>query len=186
MSDPMHGTVLGNAPVEGTADTGRQKELPRSTNLAAELASTADRAWFDTHPGENELLRELFPGEFDYPGSLPLPVPPPGYRHAVHVSATYRDPSGAALGRYRQLVALRAQPNKNGDCEMDDDDEGLIKINTNLATVADLFAHAAYLLKKGDAKERARMMEAAKVAEERAGVDRTKRLRDVSDQHGLN
>jgi hypothetical protein len=67
-----------------------------------------------------------------------------------------------------------------------DDDEDEVQVSANYATVADLFAHAKWLISKGHAKEGARMMEAAKTAEARAYGDRTKRLRDVSDQHGLN
>jgi hypothetical protein len=63
-----------------------------------------------------------------------------------------------------------------------DDEDDEVKVDQNYATVADLFSHAAWLLKKGHVEEGRQHMKAAKVALARAGGDRTKLLGDVCDQ----
>jgi hypothetical protein len=66
--------------------------------------------------------------------------------------------------------------------DLDDDlEDGEVRIASWDATIADAFAAAELLIKKGDPIG-PRMMEAAKVALERARGDRTKLLRDVCDQ----
>jgi len=68
-----------------------------------EAAIAADRRYFDEHPEENEYIREFVPGEFP---AAELPPIPPGFRYATIVSVTIRDENGAAVGRWRNLMAV--------------------------------------------------------------------------------
>ncbi len=62
----------------------------------------ADRSYFDTHPSENEYIREFVPGEF---GAAELPAIPEGFCYATHVEVFHRE-NGAPVGRYRCLMAV--------------------------------------------------------------------------------
>lgn len=79
------------------------------------------------------------------------------------------------------LEALMEAATKAWQAEEDE-----VLVSSKYATVADLFGHGEWLISNGRAEEGRRTLEMAKVALERAGGDRTKRLRDVSDQHGMN
>jgi hypothetical protein len=85
------------------------KPATRLTGPAPDLERIAetDRAWFDEHPDEDSYIREFVPREF---AALDLPPIPEGFRYATLVSVTHRDQTGAAVGRYRRLLAVCDDP----------------------------------------------------------------------------
>jgi hypothetical protein len=70
--------------------------------MTVDEAVEADRRYFDSHPGQDEYIREFVPCEF---GKAELPDIPDGFRYATLVSVFHRE-GGEAVGRYRQLMAV--------------------------------------------------------------------------------
>jgi hypothetical protein len=60
--------------------------------MSVDDAVAADRAYFESHPNQDEYVREFCPGEF---GKAELPEIPDGFRYVTHVSVTLRRRSGA-------------------------------------------------------------------------------------------
>jgi hypothetical protein len=82
--------------------TERKPILRDDTKVTGDY-SEYDRAWFDAHPGVDEYIREFVPGEFK---AKELPPIPPGFRYATYVVVRLRDEHGAAIGRWRNLMAI--------------------------------------------------------------------------------
>jgi hypothetical protein len=70
--------------------------------MSVDAAVTADRAYFEAHPDEEEYIREFVPGEF---GKAELPAIPDGFRYATHVSVLMRV-DGLPEGRLRRLMLV--------------------------------------------------------------------------------